>query len=579
MRLSRIPSIEIKTPSQFARMREAGLVVARMLKAVAAAAEPGISTAELDAIAEREMKAAGAQPSFMGYHGYPASICTSVNDQIVHGIPDPDVRLRRGDVLSIDAGAIVGGWHGDAAITIGDGRDRRASDRAAAGLRATPCGTAWRPRWPDRRLTDISHAIESSALASGGYGVVREYTGHFIGSAMHMDPPVPNYGRPGRGPVLTEGMAMAIEPMLVLGDRHTRLLDDGWTVVTADGSLAAHFEHTVAITADGPWVLTAEDGGESGLASDRCRRGRARDQRRPGWCEEGLMATDPNLIRASDQDRDRVANVLREHHAVGRLDAEEFNDRLDKTFAAKTMGDLEALTADLPAVDLYPLPTSSMSHHHTRRGGLPSTVVGAMSRGHGRLLARLAGGMGLLARDCAAADRDLGAVWRRISVAAVGHRALGRDHGRAVADRLPSRRSRPPRPDRSWPGRARAAWHRPDGPRPDGPWPDGSRAAGPAAAGKRRRRRAARQELRPGRQVWPRGNLRPGSHCGPRSSRLCSGPWGCMSALAANQVRMPAGRSFRHSRVSVRWNAKPPVIVSTCAVVRSAATPAQQRRP
>jgi methionyl aminopeptidase len=266
MRLSRIPSIEIKAPGQIALMREAGLVVARMLKAVAAATEPGISTAELDAIAEREMKAAGALSSFKGYHGYPATICTSVNDEIVHGIPSPRVKLAAGDVLSIDAGAIVGGWHGDAAITIGVGE---ISAQAAALLRA--CEQAlWQglgSAVAGRRLTDISHAVESSALASGEYGIVREYTGHFIGSAMHMDPAVPNYGRPGRGPVLTEGMAMAIEPMLVLGDEGTRLLDDGWTVVTADGNIAAHFEHTVAITPDGPRVLTAEDGGRSGLAA------------------------------------------------------------------------------------------------------------------------------------------------------------------------------------------------------------------------------------------------------------------------------------------------------------------------
>ena len=285
MRLSRAPSIEIKTPGQIAMMREAGLVVARMLRAAAAAAEPGISTAELDAIAEREMKAAGARSSFKGYHGYPATICTSVNDQIVHGIPSPAVKLAAGDVLSIDAGAIVGGWHGDAAITVPVGPVPAevtalllACERAMwQGLAAAAAGA---------HLSDVSHAIQSSALASGGYGIVREYTGHFIGSQMHMDPAVPNFGRPGRGPVLAEGMALAVEPMLVLprrsaagpsdgepagepsGERHprTRLLDDGWTVVTADGSLAAHFEHTVAITADGPWVLTADDGGAGGLA-------------------------------------------------------------------------------------------------------------------------------------------------------------------------------------------------------------------------------------------------------------------------------------------------------------------------
>ena len=265
MRLSRVPSIEIKTPGQFALMREAGLVVARMLRAAAAAAEPGISTAELDAIAEREMRSAGAQSSFKGYHGYPATICTSVNDQIVHGIPDPAVRLAAGDVLSIDAGAIVGGWHGDAAVTVPVGA---VPDQVTALLRA--CELAmWHglaAAVAGHHLTDISHAVQTSAQASGEYGIVREYTGHFIGSAMHMDPAVPNYGRPGRGPVLAEGMALAIEPMLVLGAPNTEVLDDGWTVVTADGSLAAHFEHTVAITADGPWVLTAEDGGAGGLA-------------------------------------------------------------------------------------------------------------------------------------------------------------------------------------------------------------------------------------------------------------------------------------------------------------------------
>ena len=266
MRLSRVPAIEIKTPGQFALMREAGLVVARMLRAAAAAAEPGISTAELDAIAEREMRAAGARSSFKGYHGYPATICTSVNDEIVHGIPRPGVRLAAGDVLSIDAGAIVGGWHGDAAITVGVGAvSQAAADLLAACERAMWHGLA--AAIAGGRLTDVSHAVQSSAQASGDYGIVREYTGHFIGSAMHMEPAVPNYGRPGRGPLLAEGMALAIEPMLVTGSPEACLLADDWTVVTADGSLAAHFEHTVAVTADGPWVLTAEDGGAAGLAS------------------------------------------------------------------------------------------------------------------------------------------------------------------------------------------------------------------------------------------------------------------------------------------------------------------------
>ncbi len=207
-------TFEIKTPEQVAVMREAGLVVGRTLRSLAAAVRPGITTAELDALAEDEIRAAGATPSFKGYHGYPATICASVNDEIVHGIPSRQRSLRDGDIVSIDCGAIV-----------------------------------------------ISHAVETSVSQSGPYGVVEEYTGHGIGSAMHMDPPVPNYGRPGRGLRLRPGMALAIEPMVMLGRHETVLLDDGWTVVTADGSWAAHFEHTVAITDDGPWVLTAEDGG------------------------------------------------------------------------------------------------------------------------------------------------------------------------------------------------------------------------------------------------------------------------------------------------------------------------------
>jgi methionyl aminopeptidase len=265
MRLSRGSSIEIKTPAELALMREAGLVVAAMLRACAGAAEPGISTAELDAIAMRELRKAGAKSNFLGYHGYPASICTSVNDQIVHGIPAAETKLAAGDLLSIDAGAIIGGWHGDAALTIAIGPvgpDAVALMSACElalwqGIAAVEAGA---------RLSDVSHAIETSVLSSGAFGIVREYTGHFIGSAMHMDPPVPNYGRPGQGPVLSDRMTLAIEPMLTTGDRCTRLLRDGWTVVTADGSLAAHFEHTVAVTAEGPWVLTAEDGGKQGLA-------------------------------------------------------------------------------------------------------------------------------------------------------------------------------------------------------------------------------------------------------------------------------------------------------------------------
>jgi len=269
-RLGKRAGIQVKTPEQIAIMREAGLVVARTLETVAAAVRPGVTTAELDALAEREIRAAGATPSFLGYHGYPATICTSVNDEIVHGIPSPARRLNEGDIISIDCGAIVGGWHGDAAVTVGVGA---ISAEHAALLRA--CEAAlWQGLARARaggRLGDISRAVEASVAQAGPYGVVEEYTGHGIGTAMHMDPPVPNYGRPGRGPRLRTGMALAIEPMVTIGSPETVLLDDGWTVITADGSWAAHFEHTVAITADGPWVLTAEDGGQAGLGDTRQR--------------------------------------------------------------------------------------------------------------------------------------------------------------------------------------------------------------------------------------------------------------------------------------------------------------------
>jgi methionyl aminopeptidase len=246
-------------------MREAGLVVAAALDAAVAAAQPGVSTAEVDAAAAAVITGASATASFLGYHGYPATLCISVNDEIVHGIPATDRLLAASDLVSIDCGAIVAGWHGDAARTIivGPGRPDGAVALLAACEEAMWQGLA--AARPGARLTDISHAIETSARAAGRYGIVAEYTGHGIGTEMHMDPPVPNLGRPGRGPLLAEGMALAIEPMLTAGRADTRLLDDGWTVVTEDGSLAAHFEHTVAITADGPWVLTAADGGAARL--------------------------------------------------------------------------------------------------------------------------------------------------------------------------------------------------------------------------------------------------------------------------------------------------------------------------
>ncbi len=256
--------IEVKSPEQLQAMRAAGLVVADALAAVAAALTPGVTTGQLDAVAADVIKTAGATPSFLGYHGFPATICTSVNDEIVHGIPGSRV-IAEGDLVSVDCGAIVDGWHGDAALTLAAGE----VDPAQRQLMAVTENALWAGLAQARaggRLSDIGHAVERSVRAVGPFGIVEEYVGHGIGSSMHMEPSVPNYGRPGHGPRLVAGMALAVEPMVTLGQRHTRLLDDDWTVVTADGTRAAHFEHTVAITLEGPWVLTAHDGGAERLS-------------------------------------------------------------------------------------------------------------------------------------------------------------------------------------------------------------------------------------------------------------------------------------------------------------------------
>ena len=259
---------ELKSVAQLALMREAGLVVAQALSEMWDAVAPGVSTLELDGIARDVLRAAGATSNFLGYDlgsgPYPGVICASVNDRIVHGIPSSDVRLRDGDLISLDVGAVVGGWHGDGAITVPVGEVSAeaqalsdACERALwDGLAAVRAG---------ERLGDVSHAVETSVRRSGQYGIVTGYGGHGIGSRMHMDPHILNYGPPGQGPRLVPGMVLAIEPMITLGSPNSRELADGWTVVTADGSFAAHWEHTVAILSDGPWVLTAEDGGRAEL--------------------------------------------------------------------------------------------------------------------------------------------------------------------------------------------------------------------------------------------------------------------------------------------------------------------------
>jgi methionyl aminopeptidase len=260
--------IEVKTPEQILLMRQAGLVVGRTLELLRENVRPGISTRELDAIAEESIRSHGAVPSFLGYHGYPASICTSVNDEVVHGIPGDRV-LVEGDQISIDCGAILSGWHGDAAITVGVGDvdpvavelSRVTEDALWRGLAAALVGGTVR---------DIGAAVESSvrsAPAGETYGIVEEYVGHGIGTSMHMEPNVPNYDHGGRSPQLVAGMALAVEPMVCAGSRHTRVLGDDWTVVTTDGSRASHWEHTVAVTPEGPWVLTALDGGAARFAA------------------------------------------------------------------------------------------------------------------------------------------------------------------------------------------------------------------------------------------------------------------------------------------------------------------------
>lgn len=249
-------AITLKSPEQIAKMRQAGRVVAEMLQACADAARPGITTDDLDKVARGVLAKRKAKSNFLGYHGYPAVICTSPNSVIVHGIPG-NYRLEEGDIISIDCGAIIDGWHGDAARTIPVGEiseDARklltvTEESLWAGIQHVRDGA---------RLTDIGHAVQTVAEGAG-FSVVREYVGHGIGRAMHEEPQVPNYGEPGKGIKLKVGHVLAVEPMVNLGSCETQLNDDGWTVITADGSLSAHFEHSIAVTDEGPEVLTVLD--------------------------------------------------------------------------------------------------------------------------------------------------------------------------------------------------------------------------------------------------------------------------------------------------------------------------------
>jgi len=246
--------ITIKSDREIASMRQASRIVAAVLKILAEQVRPDLKTKELDVIAAREIEKRGGVPSFKGYRGYPANLCVSVNDEVVHGIPGERV-LKEGDIVSLDLGAIYMGYHGDAAVTVGVGKVTEEAQRLMAttegALRAGIAAARF-----GNRLGDISVAIQQYA-ESRGFSVVREYTGHGIGRVMHEDPQVPNFGEPGTGPVLKKGMVLALEPMVNIGGWLTRLSDNMWTVYTADGSLSAHFEHDVAITDGEPEVLSA----------------------------------------------------------------------------------------------------------------------------------------------------------------------------------------------------------------------------------------------------------------------------------------------------------------------------------
>lgn len=264
--------IDGKSTEQLRTMRAAGRVVGETLAMLREHAQPGMTTKELDTLAEDFIRRSGAAPSFLGYHGFTGTICASVNEEIVHGIPGTRV-LAAGDLLSIDCGAIVDGWHGDAAISliVGGSEEGRPEDLALIDATETALYAGIAALAVGRSLYDVGAAVEDAITAAGRrdgreYGIVEDYVGHGIGTAMHMDPQVPNYRCREKGPVVADGTTVAIEPMITLGDQANTVLDDDWTVITLDGARAAHWEHSVAATSDGIFVLTALDGGAARLA-------------------------------------------------------------------------------------------------------------------------------------------------------------------------------------------------------------------------------------------------------------------------------------------------------------------------
>jgi methionyl aminopeptidase len=248
--------IILKSPDEVAKMRVAGNVVAETIGTVLAAVRPGVSTGDLDAVAEAFIRERKATPSFKGYRGFPASICASLNEEVVHGIPSPKRILKEGDVLSLDFGAIWDGYHADSAVTVFVAEPPSAEAEKLVRVTEEALEAGISQIRPGGRLSDISHAVQQ-VVEGAGFSVVREYVGHGIGRGLHEDPQIPNYGVPDRGPELRPGLVVAVEPMVTMGDWKTRVLADDWTVVTADRSLAAHFEHTIAVTDDGREVLTA----------------------------------------------------------------------------------------------------------------------------------------------------------------------------------------------------------------------------------------------------------------------------------------------------------------------------------
>ena len=249
--------IIFKSPEEIDKMRKAGQIVARTIERLKGAVAPGMSTAHLDALAEQEIRTAGAVPSFKGYRGFPGTICTSLNEQVVHGIPGKRA-IKEGDILKLDVGAVWEGYHADSAISmfVGEPPSNIAEKLVRVTEESLEAGISMLQ--PGARLSDVGHAVQQ-VVEGAGFACVREYAGHGVGRALHEDPQVPNYGEPGRGPLIRPGLVVAIEPMVNVGDWRTRLLADRWTVVTADRSLSAHFEHTIAVTEAGPEVLTARD--------------------------------------------------------------------------------------------------------------------------------------------------------------------------------------------------------------------------------------------------------------------------------------------------------------------------------